>query len=150
MSVLAKEYSDLDRALDEVRAVVETWTATLEEVPPPNGETVQYTQLVLHEWIANLLQHADFAGRSPSIRIRLTTEERHVRGSVEDNSTGFDLTSRLPTEEETLENLPERGMGLRIIDACTDRLSYHPTDDGRYRFEFSIPADHDPWLSTLF
>jgi serine/threonine-protein kinase RsbW len=49
-----------------------------------------------------------------------------------------------------MDNLPERGMGLRIIDACTDTLSYAPTDGGRHRLEFSIPADHDPWLSKLF
>jgi len=150
MSVLAKEYSDLDRALDEVRSVIETWSSTLDDPTAPNGETIQYTQLVLHEWIANLLQHADFDDRSPSILIRLTPKEEHVRGTVEDNSTGFDLTSRLPETKEPLDDLPERGMGLRIIDACTDHLSYHSTDDGLYCFEFSIPADHDPWLSTLF
>jgi serine/threonine-protein kinase RsbW len=49
-----------------------------------------------------------------------------------------------------MDDLPERGMGLRIINACTDSVSYTPTDSGRYRFEFSIPADHDPWLSMLF
>jgi len=150
MSVLAKEYSDLDRALDEVRAIIEGWSSSLDGRAEPTGETIQYTQLVLHEWIANLLQHADFADRSPSIRIRLSTEQAHVRGTVEDNSTGFDLVRRLPATEEPLDDLPERGMGLRIIDACTDQLSYHPTDEGLYRFEFSIPADHDPWLSTLF
>jgi len=150
MSVLAKEYSDLDHALDEVRSVIEQWSTSLDEAPELDGETIQYTQLVLHEWIANLLQHADFGGRPPAIRIRLATEHTHVRGIVEDNSTGFDLTSRLPTEDEALDELPERGMGLRIINACTDHLSYDSTDEGLYRFEFSIPGDHDPWLSTLF
>jgi len=150
MSVLAKEYSDLDHALDEVRSVIEQWSSSFEDAAELHGETIQYTQLVLHEWIANLLQHGDFDGRTPSIRIRLAIEQAQVRGAVEDNSAGFDLASRLPTEEDAFDELPERGMGLRIIDACTDHLAYDSTDEGLYRFEFSIPADHDPWLSTLF
>jgi serine/threonine-protein kinase RsbW len=150
MSVLAKTYSDLDHALDEVRAIIDQWSSSLEDASDLHDEPIQYTQLVLHEWIANLLQHADFADRNPAIRIRLTTEQERVRGTVEDNSAGFDLTSRLPTEDEPLDELPERGMGLRIINACTDHLSYHATEEGLHRFEFSIPADHDPWVSTLF
>ena len=150
MSVLAKEYSDLDRALDEVRSVLHDWSTTLDETSAPSGETIRYTQLVLHEWIANLLQHADFAGRSPSIEIRLTTHKRHVTCTVVDNSEGFDLEDRLPERDEAMEELPERGMGLRIIDACTGELSYTSPEAGTCRFEFSIPADHDPWLSMLF
>lgn len=150
MSVLAKEYSDLDRALDEVRSVLHDWSADLDEASSPSGETIRYTQLVLHEWIANLLQHADFNGRPPSIEIRLTTRDRHVTCTVIDNSEGFDLEDRLPERDEAMEELPERGMGLRIIDACTGELSYTSTETGTYCFEFSIPADHDPWLSMLF
>jgi serine/threonine-protein kinase RsbW len=150
MSVLAREYTDLDRALDEVRSVLEEWSPDQDQVPPPNAETVRYTQLVLHEWIANLLQHADFQDRTPTVEIRLTSDDRHVTCVVVDNSEGFDLRARLPAKEETMDDLPERGMGLRIINACTDTLSYTSTEEGRHRFEFSIPADHDPWLSMLF
>ena len=150
MTVLAREYTDLDRALDEVRSVLEEWVHEQDEAVTPSDESVRYTQLVLHEWIANLLQHADFAGRSPTIQIRLSAENRHVTCVVIDNSEGFDLTERLPFEEEAMDELPERGMGLRIINACTNHLSYTSTESGRQRFEFSIPADHDPWLSMLF
>lgn len=150
MSVLAKEYSDLNHALDEVRAMLQEWCSQFDEASAPDAETIRYTQLVLHEWIANLLQHADFDGRHPTIRIRLRTENRHVNCCVVDNSEGFDLTDQLPSRDEEMEDLPERGMGLRIINACTDHLSYTSTNPGRHRFEFSIPADHDPWLSMLF
>ncbi|PSQ96170.1 MAG: ATP-binding protein [Bacteroidetes bacterium SW_9_63_38] len=149
MSVLAKKYSDLDHALDEVRSVLHDWSRNLNDASVPRGETIHYTQLVLHEWIANLLQHADFADRPPSIEIRLTTQNRHITCSVIDNSEGFDLKKRLPEREE-MEELPERGMGLRIIDACTGELSYTSTGAGTYCFKFFIPADHDPWLSMLF
>jgi serine/threonine-protein kinase RsbW len=150
MSVLTREYTDLDRALDEVRSVLEEWSASQDTALTPNAETVRYTQLVLHEWIANLLQHADFQGRAPNVTIRLKSENRHIICAVVDNSEGFDLAKRLPERADTMDDLPERGMGLRIINACTDSLSYTSTEAGRYRFEFSIPADHDPWLSMLF
>ena len=150
MSVLAKEYTDLDHALDEVREILDEWRTEQAEDAIPNDETVRYTQLVLHEWLANLLQHADFHGRPPLVKIHLSTENRHVTCTVLDNSEGFDLAERLPSKKETMDDLPERGMGLRIINACTDRLSYTSTESGRYRFEFFIPADHDPWLSMLF
>lgn len=150
MSVLAKEYTDLDRALDEVRFVLEEWSAEQNEASAPTAETIQYTQLVLHEWIANLLQHADFCERTPRIEIQLSTENQRIRCSVTDNSEGFDLAERLPSQEERMDDLPERGMGLRIINACTDRLSYTSIESERHCFKFSIPADHDPWLSMLF
>jgi serine/threonine-protein kinase RsbW len=150
MSVFTRKYTDLDRALDEVRSVLEEWSASQETESAPEAETVRYTQLVLHEWIANLLQHADFHDRTPTVEIRLSCENRHIICAVIDNSEGFDLGERLPNEEEIMDDLPERGMGLRIINACTDSLSYTSTEAGRYRFEFSIPADHDPWLSMLF
>jgi len=150
MSVLAKEYTDLDRALDEVRSTLEQWSSQLEPPSAPNPETVRYTQLVLHEWIANLLQHANFNGRTPTIEIRLANENKEIACAVTDNSEGFDLSERLPSRDEKMDNLPERGMGLRIINACTERLSYTSTESGLHRFEFSIPADHDPWLSMLF
>lgn len=149
MKALTKKYTDLDRAIDEVQSLSETWpTARL------NGdlddETIHCTSIVLHEWIANLHQHAEFRDVSPVIAIQLSSQEHRVYCSVTDNSEGFDFDAHSPTEDDDLEALPERGMGLRIIKTCTDDLSYTQTDDGLYRFEFIIPADHDPWLNTLF
>ena len=149
MDAFTRAYTDLDRAIDEVQSLPDVWPATTRN-GTLDADIVHCTSLVLHEWIANLLQHADFAGRRPSIEIRLQTQDRHVTCAVIDNSQGFDLETRLPEQEKTMEELPERGMGLRIIDACTGELSYTSTEAGTYCFKFSIPADHDPWLSMLF
>ena len=149
MNVLTKKYTDLDRAIDEVQSLSKSWSAAR-----LNGslddETIQCTSLVLHEWIANLHQHADFRDDPPMVEVRLSQQEHRVYCSVTDNSEGFELDAHFPTEDDHLEPLPERGMGLRIIKTCTDDLSYTQTNDGLYRFEFIIPADHDPWLNTLF
>lgn len=150
MSVLAREYTDLDRALDEVRTVLQQWSTDLDDGAVPSSECLRYAQLVLHEWIANLLQHAQFGNRTPTIQICLASKNRHINCVVIDNSDGFDFEERLPAKNDTMDNLPDRGMGLRIINACTEQLSYTSTNAGHHRFEFSIPADHDPWLSMLF
>jgi len=149
MDPFTKTYTDLDRAIDEVRTFPDDWPA-----PHQNSaideETLHCTCLVLHEWIANLHQHARFPHDSPKVKIRLTGTAQQVDCSVLDNSDGFDLNSYLPADDEDPEAFPERGMGLRIIKACTTKLSYSSTEDGLHCFEFLIPSDHDPWLNTLF
>jgi anti-sigma regulatory factor (Ser/Thr protein kinase) len=149
MKPFTKTYTDLDRAIDEVRSLPEEWPAAHREGGPDN-ETLQCVCLVLHEWIANLHQHAQFPSAPPTVEIRLSCEDRHVFCSVVDNSEGFDVEEYLPDDDEDLETLPERGMGLRMIKTCTGSLSYTPTEDGLHSFEFNIPSDHDPWLNTLF
>lgn len=149
MSVYQKEYTDLDRALNEVRSIAEEWSPA-QQGAGPDDETVRCTSLVLHEWIANLHQYADFQDRSPFVEIRLSCEDRQVVCSVKDNSEGFDLETNLPSKDDAPDPLPERGMGLRIISTCTESVSYTPTNDGLQCFEFFISFDHDPWLNTLF
>jgi serine/threonine-protein kinase RsbW len=117
---------------------------------PGRPSVLRYVQVVLHEWFANLIQHADFGDASPRIEITVRADQRFVSCSVIDNSRGFDLSDALATQRNEARALPERGMGLRIISACTEQCAYRSLPDGRYRFKFSIPVDHDPWLSTLF
>jgi len=111
---------------------------------------VRYLQVVLHEWLANLIQHARFEETDPHVEITIRMKRRYISCSVVDNSTGFNLSEQLETQRNQAQALPERGMGLRIISACTKQCQYRPLGDGRYHFEFSIPVDHEPWLSTLF
>ena len=149
MKTFTETYTDLDRAIDEVRTLADEWTASRQS-GVPDDKMIHYACLVLHEWIANLHQHAHFRDDPPTVKVRLSCEDCHIFCSVSDNSEGFEMDTHLPTEDEDLESLPERGMGLRIIKSCTDDFSYAPAEDGFYRFEFIIPSDHDPWLNTLF
>ncbi|PEN15412.1 hypothetical protein CRI94_03200 [Longibacter salinarum] len=204
MHSISQHYDDLNRAIDDVRGLLDEWLAEFGEDPMstwaantsserPDGTSfrkhakdtgpdsassessssrpipsessngtslpdedqgrpsvVRYVQVVLHEWLANLIQHADFGSESPTVEIRIYAHERYISCAVDDNSHGFDLQEQLVKQRQEARVLPERGMGLRIINACTDRCTYHSTDAGCHRFEFSIPVDHDPWLSMLF
>jgi anti-sigma regulatory factor (Ser/Thr protein kinase) len=149
MKAFTKKYTDLDRAIDEVRSLSDEWQAA-QHNGSLDDETIHCACLVLHEWVANLHQHAQFGDASPTIEVQLSAQDRRVSCSVTDNSEGFELESHLPADDDDLESLPERGMGLRIIESCTNDFSYTPTEDGHHRFEFIIPDDHDPWLNTLF
>ena len=123
---------------------------TASQKAPGRPSVLRYVQLVLHEWIANMIQHAEFGSVTPHVEITVRADHRYVTCSVIDNSHGFNLADELATQRNEARALPERGMGLRIISACTEQCAYRSLPDGRYRFEFSIPVDHDPWLSTLF
>ena len=149
MKAFSKTYTDLDRALDEVRSLPNEWSAA-QHPEGPDDETVHCVCLVLHEWIANLHQHAQFRRTPATVEVHLSFQARGIVCTVLDNSEGFDLEPHLPDEDDDMEALPERGMGLRMIETCTESLSYTPTDDGLHCFEFIIPPDHDPWLNTLF
>jgi serine/threonine-protein kinase RsbW len=151
MDGITERYTDLERAIDEVRVLLDRWSDERRRTgqPPPDPQSLRYAQLILHEWLANLLQHASFP-EVPVIEVRVESEDQCLCGVVVDNSTGFDIGTHLNHQRQSSESLPERGMGLRIISACSDEFSYARGDNGQYRFEFSIPADHDPWLSTLF
>lgn len=149
MCTIEREYSDLEHALEDIRATLTEWADARAE-SDPRAEAMRHTRVVVQEWLANLLEHGHFADRPPSITIRVRTTDETVYCEVLDNSEGFDFSTKLSPSNAPVDRLPERGMGLRIMDACTTSLSYACQEDGLYRLAFSIPADHDPWLNTPF
>lgn len=151
MNAVTHQFSDLESAIDDTHTLFERWMSSASSTPTlPDSETLHYARLALHEWLANLVQHADFEDRTPDVTIDLRTNPRHVHCTVTDNSTGFEFDSQLRVQLKNGEPFPERAMGLRIIDACTEEYSYDRTEDGLHRLEFSISTDHLPCLSNLF
>ena len=69
---------------------------------------------------------------------------------IQDNSDGFDLEEKIQERENGLRALPERGMGLLMLNAATESLNYQRADDGMHRLEFSVSADETPWLNIPF
>lgn len=150
--LLERSYSDLDAALTDLRTSVQSaWTevdaSSSVRLPPPR--TRHYLQLVIHEWVANLVRHATFSS-SPQLIVRIEIRQETVCCEILDNSDGFDPEATLHTLQEKAHPLPEAHMGLRIIDACSSRMSYKPNEAEQQRFTVSIPYDHDPWMNVLF
>ena len=121
----------------------------MEEMPFVQDSTsVSHARLVIHEWLANLVQYADFQGRTPRITIRIQFEGANVRYLIEDNSAGFDFYNRVQRQRASLQPLPNRGMGLLMIAACTEDLNYRRVAPDRQRLEFSVPAQREPHMSV--
>ncbi|MCH8276677.1 MAG: ATP-binding protein, partial [Bacteroidetes bacterium] len=49
-----------------------------------------------------------------------------------------------------LEPLPERGMGLLMLNAATEYFEYSRSKNGPHKLEFSVSSDLDPWLNIPF
>ncbi len=136
---IRRRFSDLDEALAFVHAVFkcEAERASPGIAPPLVREQAK---LVLHEWIANLAQHADFQGRTPDVLVTIWPAPARIRCAVEDNSAGFDLAER-EDQPHLFSTFPERGMGLQLILSCAQDVSYKPLAPGHHRFEFLVSAD---------
>lgn len=143
-------FHDLDTVIDQVHALFDRWLADDAFSPTLGEDTVYRLRLAVHEWIANLVQHAQFNEPLPHIVFDVWPNGRRIRCVIEDNSDGFDFDLQLATRHDQLERLPERGMGLLMLHACAEELSYTETDDGRRRLEFYVSANQDPWLNIPF
>mgnify|MGYP006445616281 CR=1 FL=1 len=130
------------------------WPEAAQDGQPMDGPSTpprrvgHYVQLIVHEWVANLVRHATFSD-SPCICLRVLLYGETARCVITDNSTGFDLASALSTIKANASPLPETGMGLRIIDACTAGVSYRKESPLHHRFTASVPYDHEPWMNVL-
>jgi serine/threonine-protein kinase RsbW len=145
-----QHFRDLESVIDEVHALFDHWENSGIFSPAFDQDKVLLMKLAVHEWLANLVQHADFGGKPPEILLQVTPNGKRVRCIIEDNSKGFDIQSHFEKRRNELKVMPERGMGLLMLDAATEYMRYGQNGDGRHRLEFSVSADQDPWLNIPF
>lgn len=150
MEVTRQNFNHLDAVIDELHALFESWEqedALLSHLDP---NTIQLFRLAVHEWVANLVQHADFTDREPELVLDVIPNGQRVRCVIEDNSEGFAFPEQLDVQRSALTPFPECGMGLLMLNAATEYFEYSETDDGRRRPEFTVSADADQWLNIPF
>jgi serine/threonine-protein kinase RsbW len=152
MQQLHRRFDDLDLIIDDVHALFDMLEEEGGEHIPLDYFALQVLKLAVHEWVANLVQHANFDGVEPSVRLLLVPDGARVRCVIEDNSGGFDFASQSEHQRSHLESAPhppDRGRGLLMMIACTENLSYGMSPsgsaggdgfscDGWYRLEFWI------------
>ena len=147
-------FYDLTTVVDELHALVDGWAEAGTFEPDVDAEGMEVLRLVLHEWVANLVQHAVFPG---AVEITLDVE-REPGGALcvlEDSSAGFDLLAQLD-QQRSLLNGPgpsERGRGLLMLVTCTEDLAFAaPIDGARQRVAFRVrpPVPEQTVLSGLF
>lgn len=122
----------LDSVIDEVHALLDTW-ADGDALGTSMDEDGMYVlRLAVHEWIANLVQHAHFPGPT---EIVLTAEPDGdgIRCTVEDASAGFDFASQLDAQTALLDAPApsERGRGLLMLITCSEDLGFVPAGPGQ-------------------
>jgi serine/threonine-protein kinase RsbW len=130
-----------DGLIDQVHHYFDAGTAPMEE----EDNDACLSRLLVHEWVANLIQHADFSDSEPEIAIRFEKTGDTVCHVIEDNSNGFDLERYLDCNDGVSESFPCRGMGLLMLNACSEHLAYQRIGPHRNRLEF-ILKDHHGYL----
>ncbi len=150
MEITQQCFKELNVVIDDLHDAFSVWEANGAFSPHLDVETIQLMKLAVHEWVANLVQHADFNDREPNILLDVFPNGRSVRCVIQDNSEGFDAADQLKKRMENLEPYPERGMGLLMLNAATEYFKYQRAVDGLHRLEFSVSSDLDPWLNLPF
>ncbi len=135
-------FTRLDSAIDELHALFDAWDAHGTLAPTLDADGASVLRLAVHEWIANLVQHAAFPD-GPEITLEVTVEDDAVRCAVEDSSVGFDFAGQVETQHAVLEAPApsERGRGLLMLITCTEALAFQPaTRDACQRISFCVRA----------
>jgi anti-sigma regulatory factor (Ser/Thr protein kinase) len=134
MSPTHRQYDDLHAVVDDVHALFDRLESD-EGALPLDAFSLQVMKLAVHEWIANLVQHADFGHITPNIRLAIIPEGGRVRCLIEDNSRGFDFARQVVHQQHHLDVAPappDRGRGLLMLIACTENVSYQPILTGGF------------------
>jgi len=150
MEVTRQHFNGIAEVIDDLHGLFEEWEreeALLSHLDP---DTIQLFRLAVHEWVANLVQHADFADREASITMDVIPNGHRVRCIIEDNSEGFPFPEQIDIQRDALTPFPERGMGLLMLNAATEYFEYSETKDGRRRLEFTVSSDADSCLDIPF
>lgn len=150
MEVTRQQFQQLDAVIDELHGLFEVWAREDALLSHLDSDTIQLFRLAVHEWVANLVQHADFGGREPEIIMDVIPNGRRVRCIIEDNSEGFPFPEQIVVQRNALTPFPERGMGLLMLNAATEYFEYSQTRDGRRRLEFTVSSEADSCLDIPF
>lgn len=103
---------------------------------------VDETTLALTEACANVVQHA---GDDGEYQVSVEIDSGLCRITVVDDGAGFD-----PDEAVTRPGVDgERGAGLTLMQALTDRLDFRRDPDGRHRVRLEKRLTTGPSLRLL-
>lgn len=129
----------LDTIVDRLHELFDRWERQGTFPPVVRIEMLYRARLAAHEWIAHLVQHADFEDRMPQIVLSVWVKEEKLCCLIADNSCGFKLEAYPSQAPDALyEVMPERGMCWLLIEACTERRAYRPLGNQGFLLEFSI------------
>jgi len=141
----------LDGAVEQLHQRFDAWEAEGAFADSLDHFGRQVLRLAVHEWLANLVQHASFGRRKPAVALAVSLRDDGVQCEVEDNSAGFDFDRQLATQEQIVGGgrASERGRGLLMLIAITDDLAY-TSGGGRQRLAFRVRPGAPAGTRALF
>ena len=145
-------FQDLDRVTDQIHDAFDAWTADRSFAPVLGRDGVEVLRLAVHEWVANLVQHAHFPD-GVRIELDVRAEGDGVRCVLVDTSVGFDLATQIEHQQAILDAPApsERGRGLLMLVTSTDDLTYAPAGpDGPQRLAFLVRDPGEDFFASLF
>jgi len=142
-------FRDLETIIDEVHGLFEGWESNHDPKSKFSLETLNVAKLAVHEWLANILQHADFKDRVPELGLHISPCGERLYCVIQDNSEGFDVDGYYDKHHKITVVLPDRGMGLLLLRSCTEELKYE-RQEGRQQLMFYVTASEDSYLEIPF
>lgn len=133
-------FHDLASVIDDVHALFDAWTDAGAFSPPLNEEGVEVLRLAVHEWVANLVQHAAFPNGAV-VTLEMEVDGQGVSCAIEDSSVGFDFAGQVEHQQAVMDAPApsERGRGLLMLVTCTEALTFRPASAGqRQRIGFRV------------
>ena len=143
-------FRNLATIIDDVHGLFDGWERQHGTRSSTLLEALHIAKFAVHEWVANILQHADFKGRIPEVGLYVSPCGDRLFCMIEDNSEGFDLEGYLEAHPRIMMVMPNRGMGLLMLKACTEELRYGHYQGGRHQLEFYVTANQDTYLEIPF
>lgn len=145
-------FDDFDQAIDRVHDLFDRLDDGGPFLELLGEDGMHVMRLMVHEWIANLIQHATFRGKR-EILLDLGIDGDAVRCTVEDSSLGFDFAGQIE-EQQAILNAPspsERGRGLLMLVTCAEDLEFRPAGAGaRQRVAWALRDPAGGNLGRLF
>lgn len=145
-------FTRLDRVIDEVHALFDAWARSRAFEPVLGVDGAGVLRLAVHEWVANLVQHATFPGPA-KISLQVEPEPEGVRCTITDTSAGFDFVEAVEARRSALDApMPsERGRGLLMLLRCAEDFVFTPaTPATEQRVVFVVRTATAETLAPLF
>ena len=142
----------LDRFVDDVHAQFDAWAEDDEIASAISPDGLAVLRLAAHEWVANLVQHAQFCGPAELV-ISLEVVDGGVRCQIEDSSQGFDFVRQLDAQQSIFDAPApsERGRGLLMLVSCAEDLTFREADtDHSQQIAFTVRTPEEHLFAPLF
>lgn len=112
---------DMSRVLDDLAAAV----LLAGHAAPLDEDSLSRLRLCLYELGANTVEHGNFDGATPEIRVSIVMGEDCIIAKFSDNAAGFSTLRRHNIDvAEKISRRSKRGLGLFLLNQMTDGLSY--------------------------